>query len=264
MRERAGRTALDAAARIAADRARISHIEAGRMGVGEDRIRRLAAFYACDDDAYLDALCSMSREHRGQFWWDEYRGVLKPGFLDMAELEYHATRLRSLQAFTLPGLLQTGEYARALFGGVAPELSADELEAAVEHRMRRRIVLEREKPVPVQAIIHEAALRMRFGGRKTGRAQLEFLLEYADHPCVTILVIPFTNETFVEATQPVLYAGGVVPQLDTVRIDGALGGRSVDASKDLERYREFLDAAASVSLGADDSKRLINSIAQDM
>lgn len=264
MRERAGKTALEAAALIAADRARISHIEAGRMGISEERIRRLATFYSCDETTYVDALCAMSREHRGQFWWDEYRGILGPGFLDIAELEHHATHLRSVQTVTLPGLLQTAEYARTLFEGVTPKLPADEVKARIEHRMRRRVILERENPTPFEAIIHEAALRMRFGGRKVARAQLDYLLECAELPHVKLRVIPFTNETFIETTQPVLYAGGVVHQLDTVQIDSAFGGRFLDADADLKGYRDFLRIAESVSLDVEESRQLVHSTAQEM
>jgi hypothetical protein len=206
----------------------------------------------------------MSREHRGQFWWDEYRGILAPGFLDMAELEYHATYLRSLQTVTLPGLLQTEEYARTLFAGVVPELPQDEVDARTEHRLRRRIIFERERSTSLEAIVHEAALRMRIGGRKVARAQLEHLLECTRLPHITLRVIPFDSETFIEATQPILYAGGVVPQLDTVRIDSFFGGRFLDADADLTRYRNFLDIAKKASLTAEKSRRIIRSIAEEM
>lgn len=264
MREHAGKTTLDAAALIAADRARISNIEAGRLGISEKRIRRLATFYSCDDAAYVDALSAMSREHRGQFWWDEYRGILAPGFLDIAELEYHATYLRSVQTVTLPGLLQTEEYARALFEGVISKLPPEEVEARTEHRMRRKVIFERENPTPVEATIHEAALRMRFGGKKVTRAQLEYLLECTQQSYVTVRVIPFENETFIEATQPLLYAGGTVPQLDTVQIDSTFGGRFLDADADLTRYRNFLGAAQEASLSAEESRQFISTIAHEM
>lgn len=264
MREYAGKTTLDAAALIAADRARISNIESGRLGISEERIRRLATFYSCDDAPYIDALCAMSREHRGQFWWDEYRGILAPGFLNMAELEYHATYLRSLQTVTLPGQLQTEEYARSLFESVILKLPPEEVDARTEHRMRRRVIFERENPTRFEAVIHEAALRMRIGGKKVARAQLEYLLECTHLPYVTLQVIPFESETFIEATQPLLYAGGVAPQLDTVQIDSVFGGRFLDADADLMRYRNFLDIAEKASLNAEKSRQFIHSIAQEM
>lgn len=264
LRERAGRTAREAAGRISTDQARISHIEAGRSGIGEERIHRLASFYTCDDEALIEALCAISREHRGQFWWDEYRGTLAPGFLNIAELEHHASHMRCLQSMTLPGLLQTPAYSRALFHGVLPKLPEDEVAACVEHRMRRKSVFDREEPPEFEAIMHEASLRMRVGGRKVAREQLEHLLEATDRPAVTVRVIPFASEQFVEVTQTVLYAGGVVPQLDTVHIDAPFGGVQLDAAADLHRYRMQLDFAQRACLSPEESRSFIHHITRDL
>ncbi|MGH3311570.1 MAG: DUF5753 domain-containing protein [Streptomyces sp.] len=246
------------------DQAKISNIESGRIGVSEERIRRLATFYACADVELIEAMCAIARERRGQFWWEEYRGILSPDFLDMAELEHHAASMRSLQIVSMPGLLQTEDYARALFSGVVPKLPAAEIEARVEHRMRRRDVFAKEDPPHLHALIHEAALRMRFGGRSVARTQLEYIKKVAEWPHVTVLVIPFTNEQFIEATQPVLYAGGAVPQLDTVRLDSPIGGQFLDAEAELHRYRTLLDAAEDTALSAAESEQIIHHIGREL
>lgn len=264
LRERAGKTARESAGLLSTDQAKISHIEAGRIGVSEERIRRLATFYQCDDDALIDALCAIAREQRGKLWFDTYRGILAPGFLDIAELEHHAVALRSMQSVTLPGLFQTENYARALFSGVTPKLPSDEVEARVEHRLKRVTIFDREDPPQFTAIIHEAALRMRFGGRKVAREQLEYLIEVSKLPTVTVRVIPFTSEDFIEVTQPVLYASGPVPQLDTVQIDSAFGGRFLDAEADLKKYRTLLDIAEQASLDPEPSRQIIHHIAREL
>ncbi|MFM9368054.1 helix-turn-helix domain-containing protein [Streptomyces sp. Da 82-17] len=264
LRERAGKTAREAAGMVSTDQAKISHIEAGRIGVSEERIRKLSVFYACDDEALIEALCAISREHRGQHWRDDYRGVLAPGFLDIAELEHHATHLRCLQPATFPGVLQTKEYARALFAGVIPPLPEDEVEARVEHRMKRRDILERDDPPRFEAIVHESALRMRVGGRKVAREQLEHLLSVSESPGLTVRVIPFTSEDFVEVTQTVMYAGGIVPQLDTVHIDTPFGGGFLDAAADLSRYRTLLDVAEQAALSPEESRSFIHHVAREL
>ncbi len=263
LRERAGKTAREAAEMLGTDQGKISHIESGRIGVSEERILRLATFYECADQALLDALCAIARERRGQYWWDEYRGILAPRFLDIAEMEHHSVGLRTVQTVSMPGLLQTRDYALALFRG-SPELQDEEVEARTEHRMRRQELLEREEPPRLEAVIHEAALRMRFGGRKVARAQLEHLMRVAELPHVTVRVVPFTNEEFFEMTQPVVYATGVVPQLDTVQIDGPLGGRYLDADAQLAGYRTFLGRTDDVSLDPAESRQLVHHIAREL
>lgn len=242
----------------------MSNIEAGRMGVSEERLRTLAAFYLCDDQALIDALAAMTHERRGQFWWDEYRGILPPAFLDIAELEHHASYLRSLQTLSIPGLLQTEDYARTLFSSEVTMLPPAEIDARVEHRMRRQRILDRDVPPPLTMIIHEAALRMRYGGRKVLIQQFDRLLAVSERSNVTIRVLPFTSERYIEVTQPVLYAGGVVPQLDTAQMDNHLGGYHWDAEAELRRHRLLLDFAQQDSLDAVASREFIRQTAREL
>ncbi|MFE2634957.1 helix-turn-helix domain-containing protein [Streptomyces scopuliridis] len=264
LRIRAGKTAREAAGLFSTDQARISNIESGRLGISEERIRKLAVFYDCVDTALIEALCTIASEHRGQYWWDEYRGVLPLGFLDIAELEHHAGYLRYLQPVTFPGVLQTEDYARALFSSTLPKLPTNEVQARVEHRMRRKSILDRENPPDLEAIIHEAALRMRVGGRKVAREQLEHLMDVSDRPDIMIRIIPFTNEDFLDLTHTVLYAGGVIPRFDTVHIDNRYGGRFLDAATELENNRTLLDFAEQASLEPAESRSFIHHIAREL
>ncbi|MFI2210245.1 helix-turn-helix domain-containing protein [Streptomyces sp. NPDC020141] len=264
LREAAGRSSREAAGLLSVDQAKVSHIEAGRVGVSEERLRRLTSFYHCDDDQLIDALCEITRERRGQFWFDSYRGILTPDFLDVAEMEWHSRGLRSLKSVTVPGLLQTEGYARTLFTSVWPRLPDDEVEARVEYRMKRAEILDRESPPPFEAIIHEAALRMRFGGRKVAREQLQHLMAISERPSLTVRVIPFSSEDFVEVTQPVLYSRGVVPQLDTVQADNAFGNGFLSAEAELKKYRVLLNTAEQAALIPEESRQLIQHIARDL
>ncbi|MFD7508209.1 helix-turn-helix domain-containing protein [Streptomyces sp. NPDC059853] len=260
LREQAGRTARETAAMLGTDQGKISHIESGRIGVSEERIRRLAAYYGCTDTPLLEALSAIAREHRGQYWWDSYRGVLPPRFLDLAELEHHSTRMRILHTVNVPGLLQTEEYIRAVNGMRPP----GEVEPYVEYRLRRQTVLERTDPAPFDVVLHEAALRMRFGGRRVVRTQLEHLMKASERPHITLRVIPFTNERFYEATQPLLYAHGVVRQLDTVQMDTPIGGLLLTADDQLREYRDFFDDAHDFTLSPAESRGLIHHIAREL
>ncbi|KOG64239.1 DNA-binding protein [Streptomyces griseoflavus] len=263
LREASGMPAREAGALLGGNQAQISHLESGRLGISAERVRRLAVFYSASDSALIDALCNIAEDrHKG--WWDEYRGILPRGFLDIAEMEHHASFLLSLQTLTVPGILQTPDYARAIFGGALPPLPESELEARVEHRMKRRAILERDTPTPFEAVIHEAALRMRYGGQATARAQLEYLLEATELPSVTVRVIPFSTEKFIGWGQSVLYAGGPVPQLDTVQLDSAYGPAFLDAGAQLSSYRAVFEATRHASLSASESKEHIHSIAKEM
>ena len=263
LREAAGMAAREAGAFLGGNQAQISHIEAGRWGVSAERVRRLATLYTASDEQLIEALCAMA-EDRSKGWWEEYRGVLASGFLDLAELEHHASYLRSVQTVNMPGILQTEEYVRAIHSSHTPKLPSQEVDLRVEFRLRRRGIFERESAPPFLALVHEAALRMRYGGRKVARAQLDFVLEAAEWPTVTLRVIPFTCEDFIEATYPLLYAGGAVSALDTVQMDSPVGGTFTGADAQLKRFAGLLDIAERASLNESESRRLIHQIAREL
>ncbi|MBA4861297.1 helix-turn-helix transcriptional regulator [Streptomyces sp. PSKA54] len=262
LRERSGMTAVEAARALGTTQAQISNIEANRFGVSADRVRTLAHIYGCADQPLVDALADMAAD-RTRGWWEEYRDTLPARLLDLAEMEHHASALRVAQVINIPGLLQTPEHARALFREVVPALRPHEIEHRVSHRIKRQAVVYREDPPPYTAIIHEAALRMQFGGRDVARAQLTHLTELSDMPSVILRVIPFDGTSFPTTGHGVDYAHGPVPTLDTVQLDTAHGSELVDAMGQLEKYRLVLDRMERVALKPDASRDLIRRITRD-
>jgi len=168
LREAAGLTARQAAESLGTISVTMSQIESGIAGVSEARVRRIAAQYACTDTQLIDALVEMATE-RTVGWWEEYRDVLPPSFLDLAELEYHAAFVEEIGTTHVTGPLQTEDYARAVFTYWRPELPVNELEARVGHRMRRKAALARGGASPYTAVLHESVLRTRVADRRVAR-----------------------------------------------------------------------------------------------
>ncbi|MFF2957752.1 helix-turn-helix domain-containing protein [Streptomyces sp. NPDC057963] len=264
MREQAGLSVGEAAALLGADRTMVSNIEAGRTGLSDERVRQIACFYKCPDASLVGALAAMAKGRRSRQWWDEYRGKLPDGHLDVSEIEHHATRIRTAQTVHLPGLFQTEDHARAIFDLGVPPLRRLDVELRVAHRMGRQSVVSGENPTPYLGIIHEAALRLEFGGREVARKQLNHLAEAADQPHVTLLVIPFGAGAFHGAGQSVLYAEGAVQALDTVQLDTAMGAHFVDAPTPLANYRTLLDLMEGSALPHRESQDFIRAIAREL
>ncbi|GHF35142.1 transcriptional regulator [Streptomyces mashuensis] len=263
MRERAGLTSTEAGRLLGTNQAQISNIEASRFGVSEDRIRALARNYSCGDETLINALVRMAGE-RKKGWWEEYRGILPPDLLDLAELEHHAVVLRGAYVAHLPGLLQTAEHAREVFRQAVPRLAPPEIEHRVSHRVKRQEVLFRDRPTPFTAIIHEAALRMRFGGPCTALHQLRHILEMSEREHITVRVITFDAGSFPGSGQSILYAAGPVRQLDTIHLDTEHGSALLDAEARLENYRVVLDRLEEIALGPRESRKLIHGLAQEL
>ncbi|MFI7410361.1 helix-turn-helix domain-containing protein [Streptomyces sp. NPDC049627] len=263
LRERAGLTSTQAAQLLGIKQNQVSNIEAGRHGVSPDRLRTIACHYDCPDEELVEALAAMTPD-RKRGWWEEYREILPTGLLDLAELEYHGTALRTAHTSGIPGLLQTLDHAREVFRQVVPELSPPEVEHRASFRLKRQAVLFRKDPVPYRAIIHEAALHMRFGGRDVARQQLKHLLKMSEHPNISIHVIPFDAGGYPGAGQPIYYVHGAVPQLDTVQLDQSHGIVLLDAKAQLDKYRKVLDRLTALSLIELESRALIQSIIRSL
>ncbi|WP_327115202.1 DUF5753 domain-containing protein [Streptomyces sp. NBC_01341] len=263
MRTAAEATTAYAAGLLGVDRTKISNMEVGVRPVAPERVRTLACNYACADGRYVDALVEMA-EQRERGWWEQYRGTLPSGLLDIAELEWNAVRIRTAQTVHLPGLLHTDGYARAVFGAVLPALSRLEVELRVAHRMERQQVLDRENPVDYVGYVHEAALRMQFGGRDVTRNQLAYLCAASERANIDLRVVPVSRGAFPGAGHALLYAHGAVPQLDTVQLDSAHGPEFMHAEAQLTKYRAHLDWMEEAALGVAESRDFIHAVARQL
>ncbi|MFK8848826.1 helix-turn-helix domain-containing protein [Streptomyces sp. Ac-502] len=263
LRERAGLSATEAGALTGLGQSRVSNIEVARIGVSAQRVRALARAYGCADAALVEALVVMAAGGK-RGWWEDYREKLLPGLLDLAEMEHNATAVRTAQVSHLPGLLQTADYARLTFLQNVPEPSPPHVEHLVSHRIKRQEVLYRDSPVPYTAIIHEAALRMEFGGHSLTRKQLEHIVAMSERERITVLVIPFSAGIFPGAGQTVTYAEGQVPQLDTVQLDTEHGAVFEYADAQLDRYRTLMRRFEGMALGESASRDVIHTIVNDL
>ncbi|MCX5286420.1 MULTISPECIES: helix-turn-helix transcriptional regulator [unclassified Streptomyces] len=263
LREAAGLKARDAAAFLNSTSGQMSHVELGIAAISPERVRRLAAYYACMDDALIEALVVMATD-RTRGWWEEYRGVLSQVNLDVAEAEYHARYMRDIVITRIPGLLQTPDYARAVFAYMNPGLPEREVDAKVEFRMRRRTAVDGDDPVPYEAIIHEIALRLRVSGREVSRAQLRQILDLVEQGHATVRVIPIDQDGFAGSGASMMYAGGPIPQLDTVLRDSPAGVGFIDAEAQLNRLRTLIHRVEEASLDPMASRDFIHRLAKEI
>ncbi|WP_443035505.1 helix-turn-helix domain-containing protein [Streptomyces sp. BE230] len=111
-------------------------------------------------------------------------------FRDMARLEAEAVTLHVYATLAVPGLLQTEDYARAVFAMRRPLLDEETIEQRVTARMARQEIFGR-KPMPTLSfVIEESVLRRPVGGRSVLRRQLEQIVEHGQRRNVEVQVMP--------------------------------------------------------------------------
>ncbi|MFD7711917.1 helix-turn-helix domain-containing protein [Streptomyces sp. NPDC059786] len=263
LRERAGLTSTAAAQLLGMRQAQVSNMETGRVGVSAERVRSMACQYECPDKALVEALARMVSD-RKRGWWEQYREILPSSLLDLAELEHHAQSLRTSITARIPGLLQTVDYAREIFRQGVTELSPPDAEHRLSFRMKRQTVLYREDPTPYEAIIHEAALRMKVGGSAVARQQLQHLLTLSERDHITLRAITFDVGAYPGSGQSIYYAHGAVRELDTVHLDQSHGLTFLDAENQLHKYRSLFERVESIALDADKTRDLISNVIHDL
>jgi hypothetical protein len=120
-----------------------------------------------------------------------------------------------------------------------------------------------DNPPEYVGLVHEAVLRMQFGGRKVARAQLEHLLSLSERPPIRLLVIPFASGTSpAPATRSTMEAS--VTQLDTVQVDNSHGPEFLGGSAQLAKYRAHLDWMERMALSPEASRDFIRDIANTL
>ncbi len=264
LRERAGLTATEAGQLMGIKQAQVSNMEAGRVGVSPERVRTLAHHYECSDSVLIESLSDMTSE-RTRGWWELYRGSLPGLLLDLAELEHHAHAIRDATTARVPGLLQTRAYALEIFRQAVTELSPPDIEHRLSFRIKRQAILYREDdPTPYEAIVHEAALRMKVGGPAVSREQLQHLLDLSEHEHITLRAITFDAGAYPGSGQSIYYAHGPVPQLDTVHLDQSHGIAFLDAEAQLHKYRTLFARMEAVALPPEKSRDLIHHVMREL
>ncbi|MFD4856859.1 helix-turn-helix domain-containing protein [Streptomyces atratus] len=113
---------------------------------------------------------------------------------DLAKLEGKAVELCAYANSVIHGLVQTPEYAGALYGMRRPPFTEEEIERHVVARLARQKVFDRQPPRVFSFVQEEVTLRRPLGGRMVMRKQLERLLEVGQRRNVEIQVMPTDRE----------------------------------------------------------------------
>ena len=113
---------------------------------------------------------------------------------DLAKLEAEAVEICAYTNTVIDGLLQTPEYAQALYGMRRPLFAEEEMERLVAARLARQDVFGGQ-PAPIFSFVQEeVTLRRPVGGRMVMRKQLERLLQFGQRRNVEIRVMPTDRE----------------------------------------------------------------------
>jgi transcriptional regulator with XRE-family HTH domain len=137
--------------------------------------------------------CDLDREMFGRLAVLARRadGVVPTWFEGWLEAEREAQELRIWSPVLVPGLLQTADYAQAIF--LTEEDDEDEASKLADARLERQVILDRPDPPHLIVVLDETVVHRLIGSRVVMADQLEHLVSVGDRKNVSIHILPATG-----------------------------------------------------------------------
>jgi hypothetical protein len=237
---------------------KLSRIETGQSGAAPRDIRDLSDLYGVTDPEERERLMTLAREGKQRGWWQGY----DLPYATYVGLEAEAVSIEVYQTGTVPGLLQTAEYARAMLLAEVPPFSENELEQRLQARLTRQTHLLQSQGPRYNAILDEAVLHRLVGGPIVMHAQLQRITQSAQLENVTIQIIPFEAGAHPAMESVFTILGFEKPLVsDIVYVEGLVGNIYLERPPDLGRYRKIFSHLQSLAMNASDSVTLVNRLA---
>lgn len=218
----AGKDIADVAMARLGSKAKMSRIETGKSPVRVADVMALCHFYGVDN-ATTAELVAMAPGTQQEGWWEANPGVIPGRFGMYTGLEAAASEIRCFEPQYVHGLLQTEDYARAIFAS-DPRVSPD----LVEQRVRVRLERQRRPMEGVKVIMGEGALALRVGSDELMAAQAEHLRSSP----ADIRVLPFRAGPMPSQRTWAMLAFDDDEDPNTVYLEGGGGNRYLDSPKD--------------------------------
>jgi transcriptional regulator with XRE-family HTH domain len=252
LREAAGLTTEQVAARLYCSYSKISRIETARVTALPRDVRDMLDIYQVSGQQREDLLQLAHEARHRDAWWHSYRDL--PDARTFMSLEKAADSIRAYESRIIPGLLQVEEYARLIIEAVLPSLDRQEIERYVESRMARQTLLAGDGPTRLSVVADEASLRRLIGIPQVRLRQLQRLVEAAEMPNVTIQILPFIAGQHGAMLGPFTILGfSDSADPDVVLIESPTGDLYLDSAEQVRRYGLLFERLRDAAFDPDQS-----------
>ncbi|MEU0843685.1 helix-turn-helix transcriptional regulator [Streptomyces sp. NPDC005962] len=245
LREHAGLSRAQFGELVRFSKHTVESVELGRRMPEESFVERAEEVFG-NTGALRRAARFLSRGEPGFAAW----------FQRWARLERKAVNLCTYECRLVPGLLQSGEYAYAVFEGTIPLLTDEQLETQAIARMERQTMLYERPEVPFSFIVEEHVFRRRFGDRAKRRNLLDHVLKLAALRNVKLQIIPVEGPLHACLDGPVQ----LLETREGRRLaysEGQQTGRLIADRKEVSLLQQRYDTLRSQALTPDDSRGLL-------
>ncbi|GIJ51346.1 transcriptional regulator [Virgisporangium aliadipatigenens] len=219
----------------------MNRLESGQVEIKVPIVIALCTLYGTGKDE-TDELIALAPGTKDRGWWQAYDDVVPGWFRLYVSLEAAADRICTFDESVVPGELQTGDYARALY---AADLSDREtIDRHVRLRLERQAKLfDRTPPPQMIAVLGEGALRRTVGGGAVLEAQIAHLRELDRREGVEIRVLTFESGAHPATTGAFRVLDFTDPDDPNVAyLETQVGAWYLEQPAELTEYRRLFDA----------------------
>lgn len=220
--------------------------------VQADDVLLLLDIYGVTDSDERASYITLAREANQQGWWATFGDALGSG--QFVGLESEASSIRSYESMSIPGLLQTPEYARAVIAGNRLITDESELTQRVDARMFRKNAFVKSNPVTFWTVLDELAL-LRITPELSG--QLEYLLDMGNRPNIGIQVLPISRGPHAAMNGNFVIMEFPPPDLPVVYLEAMSEEIYLEKPHEITRYQHVYDYVQAEALSVADSHQLI-------
>lgn len=260
LRERAGLTGDQLAERMGWSASKISRFENAHSVPRTAEVRELLTLYGVEGKP-AERLLALAEEAADKGWWET--NPLPPEYSALIGMEAEAQSTLSWAPLIVPGLLQTGDYAREVTNGfverIAP-VSPGETRRRVEARLTRQQVLTRRDPLRLSVVIDQSVLHRRFGDQAVMQSQMKQLLDLSERDNITLRILPLDGPHPIGTGAFVLLEFDKIydsSHEDVVYLEHLTGGRYVDEEDETYRYRRSFDRLSELALDEEKSREIL-------
>ncbi|MFZ0121309.1 MAG: helix-turn-helix transcriptional regulator [Pseudonocardiaceae bacterium] len=259
--QNAGLTGKDVARLLDLSPSWVSRLISGKRNV--TAVQASAFLAVCRaPSAERERLLELCDEQHTPGWFQQHGSRLPLQLVTLIDHENKAVIISGFESTVMHGLLQTGDYARALLKE-AGRVPANEIDDRVAARLARQSLFSRERPARFTFYLHEFVLRLPVGGPAVMADQLEQLERMSRRPYLTLRVVPavlgahaatagsFTLMEFAEF-KPVVY------------LESETSSLFLEKPVEIAAYQDILESLAQTALGEGESRKLIATRATEL
>ncbi|MEV0092357.1 helix-turn-helix transcriptional regulator [Streptomyces sp. NPDC050738] len=183
-------------------------------------------------------------------------------FAEAAEAELLATAIMEYGAMLIPGLLQTPDYARAVFLDYQPTAPDATIDKLLNARVERARLLDGPTCPLLWVVLDEAALRRPVGGPAVMASNLHHIADLMRKRRAVVQVLPFAagGHASLHGSLKIMHFDDAPP---LTLIEAPATGRLLDDPATVARHQLSYDLLRANSLTPKQSLALISSVAED-